>query len=300
MSKDYTYKIGLKKRFRLNSLISSVYSITKFPLSLHIGLSALMGYTIVKGMVDIKGFFVFFSILLLACGGAALNNIQDKEYDKLFTRTRNRPIPNGFISEGTALIIAISFIISGLFVLYNQSKNFSILLLGVLSIVIYNFVYTVLKKRSSLGVIPGAICGMLPPLIGWFSAGGDFYNVKIISVMLVFGVWQFPHYFMVLLQNREEFSRLKALVNYYPHSVFKAVIIIWVITYFSVVLTLPLVGILDSSTGYIFLIFYYLIALPFIVYSLIKDNYRNSFIWLNLSLLILMFSIMIESIHKVA
>ena len=298
MAKDFTHIIGFKRRYNYIFLIEALYRLSKLPLSLHISISALMGYVLVNGKIDSKGLFVFFSILLLACGGAVLNNLQDKEYDKLFTRTKDRLIPNGVVSEKSAVFIASFFIISGLLILFYLSKSYYILTLGATSIILYNFIYTALKKISSLGVIPGALCGMLPPLIGWLSAGGNFYDIKIIYIMLVFGIWQFPHYFMVLLQNRKDFESHKTVINYYPEKMFKAVVAIWVLNYFSIISTLPLVGILNSKSGNIFLLFCLFIILPFVIYNLIKQNYKFSFIGLNCSLLIFMFFVMIESVHK--
>ena len=167
--------------------IKSLMELVKFFLSLFIALSAVFGFVLANNLFSLKAFFLGVFVLLLAWGCAALNNIQDKTYDACFLRTCKRVLPSQKLKTRTAFIIAVLGIVFGLLGLLLFFKGFLAFVYGILALIFYNFLYTPLKKRTLLAIIPGAISGMLPPLIGWSAAGAQVLDLRIIIIMVIFG-----------------------------------------------------------------------------------------------------------------
>ena len=108
-------------------------------------------------------------VFLLSAGTSVLNQVQEFRNDALMKRTRLRPIPAGEISNLQASWIALGLILIGTaFLAFN---GWLPMVLGLSNIVFYNLIYTPLKTRSYLAIIPGAVVGAVPPLIGWTSEG---------------------------------------------------------------------------------------------------------------------------------
>lgn len=182
-------------------------NMAKLPISLSVAASSVLGWII----RDLEP--PFFSLILttvalflLSCGAGTLNNYQDRRFDALSSRTRKRPLPARDISPKQALIQAGLLIFLGMAGLYAASVSAPLVLMGAGALICYNGVYTPLKKRTWLAVFPGAICGALPPLMGWMGAGGDGLDMKIWGVMILFGVWQIPHFWLVGLASPHEHS----------------------------------------------------------------------------------------------
>ena len=171
----------------------------KIYLCLYIGLSAVFGYQMASHGFFADSFLLGFFVFILACGSAVLNNIQDREYDLYFLRTSNRSLPRKKLPVFHAEIIAILMIVNGLAGLLFF-KGFAPFFWGVMTVIAYNGFYTPLKKRSLLAIIPGSLTGMLPPLIGWTAAGKAVADPDIWIIMIVFGLWQIPHFFLILLK----------------------------------------------------------------------------------------------------
>ena len=89
-------------------------------------------------------------------------------------RTANRPLPAGRMSLASALFLSGLLILLGLYFLTSSEANAGLLaLLGAFAVIWYNGIYTYLKRLTAFAVIPGALLGALPPVIGWTAAGGD-------------------------------------------------------------------------------------------------------------------------------
>ena len=109
---------------------------------------------------------------LVAGGAAALNQFMERELDARMRRTEGRPLPSGRMHPDTALIFGGASSVAGLVYLalvVNQITS----LLGVISLASYLFVYTPLKRITTLNTAIGAVPGALPPLMGWTAARGD-------------------------------------------------------------------------------------------------------------------------------
>lgn len=174
------------------------FIVTKFVLSFAVSLSALFAYIMAKGEVGFDMLLATLSVLLVAMGVSTLNQVQEYKTDAKMERTKNRPIASGRMSPQTGLIIGVVLIILAMVLIYS--------LLGLTGVNIfmfafiwYNVMYTPLKKRSALAVVPGAILGAIPPAIGWLTAGHSLMELEFIALALYFFIWQVPHFWLLVM-----------------------------------------------------------------------------------------------------
>lgn len=173
----------------------------KLHLCLYIALSAIFGYVTAAGTFNIRAMGIGLFVCVLAVGAAVLNNYQDREYDRFFIRTCNRGLPSGRILPVHALFIACLLIVTGLAGIWMTAGHLPFLL-GMGALIAYNMLYTPLKKKTLLSMVPGSLCGMLVPAIGWTAAGGRLQDPVLPVVMAVFGLWQMAHFFIILVKTR--------------------------------------------------------------------------------------------------
>ncbi|MCP3898148.1 MAG: UbiA family prenyltransferase [Desulfobacteraceae bacterium] len=200
-----------------NNVLKSLLELVKFSLCLHISISAIFGFVLSKQSFSMQALLLGFFVLFLALGCAALNNIQDKKYDACFSRTCNRALVSGKLKVRLAFIIATFNITIGLLGLLTFFQGIFPFLYGILALISYNLLYTPLKKHTLFAIIPGTMSGMLPPLIGWTAAGGSFTDKTIVIIMIVLGLWQIPHFFLILLKSDYKHLDNKPEQNKYPN-----------------------------------------------------------------------------------
>src|SRR3989338_3604878 len=128
--------------------------------------SCATGYILGSGTIDSGIVAPTLGIFLLACSSATVNQIQDKNIDARMSRTKLRPIPSGAVSLYAAWIYAFILFTLGSLILYF-GVNMTALVLGLVAFAWYNGVYAIMKRMSSLAVIPGSLIGAIPPLVGW-------------------------------------------------------------------------------------------------------------------------------------
>jgi len=170
--------------------------LVKFRLSTFVVFSSAVAYCIAAG-----NSFRLLPFLVLITGGflitfAAniLNEILEADYDKLMERTANRPLAAGRWTSSSALVLAGIASLSGiiLLALLNPLTSF----LGTLSLVTYAFLYTPLKRYSTIAVIVGAIPGALPVMIGMIAHDGVITSGSLFLFAIQF-IWQFPHFWAI-------------------------------------------------------------------------------------------------------
>jgi len=181
-------------------------------------------------------------VFLLACGAGALNQVQERDIDALMLRTRNRPIPSGRLSARAALVIAIAMLALGL-----AALSFSpvAMLLGLVTVLWYNGVYTPLKRVSAFAAIPGGVVGAIPPVIGWVAGGGSAADPRILAVAFFFFVWQVPHFWLLLFRIGDDYARagLPVLTNVFTRPQLARVIYVWMIATAVACMSMPLFGV---------------------------------------------------------
>ena len=149
----------------LKEKLNIILELTKVRITVLVTVTTVFGYVLAAGTISTAIILPALGIFLLACGSAVVNHYQEWKTDSLMARTRNRPIPAGKISVRDVLLLAIGLALTGSMFLYLGS-GLTALLLGWLAFFWYNVVYTPLKKKSSLAVIPGSLIGAIPPVVG--------------------------------------------------------------------------------------------------------------------------------------
>jgi protoheme IX farnesyltransferase len=179
--------------------------ITKPRLSSMVLISAIVGMVLAPA-----GLPVWWRALLMlvgtagAVGGAnALNSYWERDLDALMRRTRTRPLPSGRLDPSTALIFGSLISVAGTLVLWAVHPVASIL--AMIAITSYVFVYTPLKRRSSLNTIVGAVPGAIPPMIGWVVATGSLDAGAWLLFAWLF-LWQPPHFLSLAMLYREDYE----------------------------------------------------------------------------------------------
>lgn len=163
------------------------------------------GYISATNTYDDKFFFVLLGTLLLACGSAVFNHYQESNIDMLMERTKSRPIPSGQISAESALLVGITLTLLGSLLLLFFVNEIAFLL-GILNLVWYNLIYTPLKRKTALAIIPGSIVGAIPPIIGWVAAGGYLFDFRILVIAFFFFIWQIPHFWLLMLKLDNDYK----------------------------------------------------------------------------------------------
>jgi len=210
-----------------NRYISVVVRLTRIRLSLMVSISAMTGYFLTGSSPTWSLLLMFGGVFFLAAGTSVLNQVQECRRDALMKRTAKRPIPAGEISRPVATLISILLIAGGTVMLILN--GWIPMALGLSNIVFYNLIYTPLKSRSWLAIIPGALVGAVPPLIGWTSAGFYIFHPNALFVAIFVFLWQIPHFWLLMIKYGKEyesagFSSISKMLN--EHQI-KLVVFYW-------------------------------------------------------------------------
>lgn len=190
----------------LRQAITDFGLLVKFKLTLLVLFSAVMSYAIVcEGAVNLGAMLLLTVGGFLVTGSAnALNQVLERDFDRLMPRTANRPVATGRMSVSSAVLIAGLMAMFGITMLsvFNPLTGF----LGTLSLISYAFVYTPMKRSTPMAVVVGAVPGALPLIIGCVAHEG------IISptAWMLFGLqflWQFPHFWAVAWLADEDYKK---------------------------------------------------------------------------------------------
>lgn len=142
---------------------------------------------------------------LVAAGTNALNQYVERDRDAQMRRTRLRPLPDGRIAPRAALLFSIAVAVIGT-VYLGVAVNWLTAALGAITLTSYIFVYTPLKRVSTICTLIGAIPGAIPPLMGWTAATGKLgAGGWIIFAILFF--WQLPHFMAISWMYRDDYAR---------------------------------------------------------------------------------------------
>lgn len=273
--------------------LNTVLSLLKYKVSIAVTFTAITGYVIYTRSFDFRIFFLIFGMFTLAGGSSALNEYQERNYDAIMPRTKDRPIPTGKVTALQGLFISIFFIVTGLFILYF---SFGIVpaLLGAFNVLWYNLLYTNLKRITAFAVVPGSLVGAVPALIGWTAAGGYFLESTIVFIAFFLFIWQVPHFWLLMLKYGKEyesagFPTINNVIN--PVNL-KRIIFSWIVATSSVSIMIPLFLVNISLP---FFIFIFILNVLFIVIftrlsfgKTAELNLMKSFISINVYMLLFM------------
>jgi protoheme IX farnesyltransferase len=220
--------------------------LAKFRLTLFVSLSAVTGFLLAHQGITLKMFPMLVGVFLLASGASALNQYQERKEDLQMERTKRRPIPSGRLSPLSAMNISFILLASGFCLLYI-STSWETFGLGCAAVLLYNGVYTPLKKKTPFAIILGALVGALPPAMGWSSAGGRL-EPQLFALCSFFFIWQIPHSWLLLLNDLKDYQKagFPSLVQTGGQHQFEMISYVWILATVVSSLLIPLFGIGNS------------------------------------------------------
>lgn len=141
---------------------------------------------------------------LTAASASVLNQLVERTYDALMPRTRNRPLPGGRVTPGEALAFGVVLGVAGVAYLL-LTVNVLTTLLGAITLASYVWVYTPLKRVTSLNTVIGAVPGAIPPMMGWAAATGAL-GPEAISLFAIMFLWQMPHFLAIAILYKRDYA----------------------------------------------------------------------------------------------
>ena len=208
MSSDKT-TITNSTSFALASIVKDYFQLIKFTLSFMVVFSTVVSYLIATNYRNVSDVLLLFLAGMLITGSAnTINQIAEKDTDALMKRTASRPVASGRMTAKHATFFAIITGVLGLMIMLLKF-NWQSSLIGLLSLFIYGFIYTPLKKVNSVAVLVGGLPGALPCLIGWVAA---YYDAPIewTGGWIIFAIqfiWQFPHFWAIAWVAHQDYSK---------------------------------------------------------------------------------------------
>jgi protoheme IX farnesyltransferase len=261
-------------------------------------LSAFTAMVLATGELQTVMLWPVAGIFLLASGASAFNQYQEWPLDERMERTRRRPIPSRRISPAEGLRIAMIGIVGGLVILMYQS-NWNCFLLGVANLIWYNGVYTWLKKKTPFAVVPGALTGVIPILLGWSAMNGDRMAPEVLFLAIFIFIWQMPHFWMMTLKYGHEYRKagFPVLNDLFSDIWIKVLIMTWMVASSCVSVMFVFFGILKHPVLGFGVMTINIILLLIVAYQLFLATpmrYRLILVTANLFMIIVMLSLIAD------
>ncbi len=281
-------------------LFSGILVFIKFRIVLLSTLSAATGYIVAyEGFSWRLGLFVM-AMFVLAGGAAALNQFQERGKDGLMERTRLRPLPAGEFLPWVALVLVVGLLGVGVGVLL---LFFGVLTagLGMMAVVLYNGMYTYLKRVTAFAAVPGALIGALPPVIGWFAGGGSVQSPVWVGLLVFFYMWQVPHFWLLLGIHAEDYIRagFPSLTQTFSAAQLARITFVWVVATACMGMLFPLLRMFHHPVSLVVL-FLGVVGLCVGAVGLVRSRgvgvmvYRRVFMFINVFAVVIMVTLIID------
>ena len=188
-------------------VMSDLVALTKPRVVLMILFTTLVGYDAgLRGSPDyVRMLHLLIGTLLAAGGTLALNQYWERGVDARMERTRARPLPDGRLQPLEALLFGVGLTVLGVAYL-AALVGARIALVTVTTTILYLFVYTPLKLRTTFCTLVGAVPGALPPVTGWVAARDD-VTLGAWMLFAILFLWQLPHTLAIARLYREDYAR---------------------------------------------------------------------------------------------
>ena len=191
----------------ISARLADFWEMTKPGITVMVTLTAGLGFLLAER--DRFSFVLLIHTLLgtglISAGASVLNHVLERDTDALMQRTANRPLPTGRMNPDVALSFGVLLAILGLVDL-AVAVNLLTALLGAVALAGYVFVYTPLKRISSLATVIGAVPGAIPPMMGWCAVRNDLDAAAWVLFGILF-FWQLPHFLAIAWLCREDYAR---------------------------------------------------------------------------------------------
>ena len=239
-------------------------------LSLLNGIAALAGSLLFPAALGQHILLATFSgVVLLAMAGSAFNQVLEQDLDRLMIRTRMRPLLNNELTVTVAVFIGICAALAGSLSLAAAGGILPVVV-GLFTLCWYLAVYTPLKRRTSWALAVGAVCGALPPVIGWSAAGGDPLDFRIMLLAGLMYLWQIPHFWLFQRRHAEDYHRagLPLVASGIKGSAPPQLFWLWVVALISSAMLLPAFAVITPVSA----LWYSVFPVPLFVLFMIRSE----------------------------
>ena len=186
--------------------VKAYWELMKVRLSFLVSFSCAFGFVLASPKIDwVTLFMLFVGGFLISGASVIINQVIEKDLDKLMVRTMNRPLPTARVSVNEAIAVASITLLIGVTILLLYTNPLTTIL-AILSMILYGFVYTPLKRVGPIAVFIGAVPGALPPLLGWTAATGVISHEALIIFGIQF-IWQFPHFWAIAWVADDDYKK---------------------------------------------------------------------------------------------
>jgi protoheme IX farnesyltransferase len=185
------------------------YELTKPRVVMLIVFTAVVGmFLAVPAWPDLMALvFGTLGIGLASSSAAVFNHVLDHRIDILMMRTRGRPLPQGKLTEKSALVFASILGVISMIILWYLVNPLTAVL-TFLSLIGYAVVYTVFLKRATpQNIVIGGAAGAAPPVLGWTAVTNEITSSALLLFLIIF-VWTPPHFWALAIARREEYEKV--------------------------------------------------------------------------------------------
>jgi protoheme IX farnesyltransferase len=193
---------------KIPTLREDLTVLMKVRLNFFVLVKTFFGYLLARKGLPMEWGTLFHTLIgtaAAAFGSAAFNQLMEIDLDRLMKRTADRPLParrmNPITAFGLGWVLSAVGIIH-LAVMVGPGAAY----LTAATVAIYVFVYTPLKRISSINTLVGAIPGAIPPMIGWVGGGGDALDPEAWFLFGILFFWQLPHFVAINWLCRQEYE----------------------------------------------------------------------------------------------
>jgi len=244
----------------------------------------MSGYLLFPTAIEVSHLLAAFGgTVLLASAGSAFNQVLERDIDGQMERTKDRPLPTGAMSVQAAILTGTSALLIGL-LWVGMLGGWQAVIPGVAALIWYIAVYTPLKRRTSMALLLGALCGAMAPMIGWALAGGEPVDHRVLLLAGLMFLWQVPHFW--LLQRRHRSDYLTVRMPLLSEGVFEnngnSFFALWMVALAAGAMLLPLFGVVPQQRGLFCLLF----LLPIVITMFLRTD-KSRYICINLFPLLL-------------
>ena len=185
------------------------YELTKPRVVMLIVFTAIVGmFLSVPGWPGLQPLvFGTLGIGLAASSAAVFNHVLDHRTDILMMRTMGRPLPQGKLTERSALTFATVLCVISMIILWFLVNPLTAVL-TFLSLIGYAVVYTVwLKRATPQNIVIGGAAGAAPPVLGWVAVTGEVHAHALLLFLIIF-TWTPPHFWALAIARREDYAKV--------------------------------------------------------------------------------------------
>jgi protoheme IX farnesyltransferase len=198
--------------------------------------TAMVGMALaVPGWPALSPFFIgSLGIGMAAASAAAINHLLDAKADEIMSRTRNRPLPKGQLTQKDVLVFAVLIGVAGLTALALW-VNALTAVLTFASLIGYAIIYTAFLKRATpQNIVIGGAAGAAPPLLGWVAMTGELHINALLLFLIIFA-WTPPHFWALAIHRREDYAAADVPMLPVTHGV---AFTRWQILFYTIILSL--------------------------------------------------------------